>query len=174
MAKYTTLYIDYVRGGGVIPSAFALIQNFETLFLERYGDRELGFETEDLFAIKLDLKANLVMGEYASKIAQYDELIQELSDPTDIKITEKYTDKTTLGEQRSTSTELPMDSDTATPNLVNNSDEVENEMEHDMERNQYEPRNASDLTLRLDYLMKRTNLVEKCLDQFESLFMGVY
>ena len=66
MAKYTETLAEYIEGGGVLPSSsFALIEDFEDLFKERYCGSELGFETELLFAMKLDYKARAVMPVYA-------------------------------------------------------------------------------------------------------------
>ena len=69
MAKYTMLLAEYLQKGGQLPASFALIDGFEDLFVARYCDHEIGFETDALFYIKLEYVANLVMQVYADKIA---------------------------------------------------------------------------------------------------------
>ena len=61
MAKYTETLGEYLASGHSLPTVFADITNFDTYFLARYIDREIGFETEDLFEIKLEGKANIII-----------------------------------------------------------------------------------------------------------------
>lgn len=63
------LLAEYLQKGGQLPASFGLIQGFEDLFVARYCDHEIGFETDELFRIKLEYKATLVMQAYADKIA---------------------------------------------------------------------------------------------------------
>lgn len=174
MAKYTILYSDYVKNGGAIPSSFALITDFETLFLARYGDREIGFETEDVFGLKLELRASLLMELYADRIKKYDSLLSEIGDATERSYTDESTDTANMGATRSTSAELPIDEETATPNVVAKTDAVTNGSTHTATHKEKSYRDANDLLMRLDYLNKKTNLLEQLLDAYEDLFMGVY
>ena len=77
MAKYTELFIDYVRKGGTLPAIFEQITGFEEQFISNFADKEIGFETEDLFKLKLENKANIVIPFYKDKIAIYDSLIEK-------------------------------------------------------------------------------------------------
>ena len=52
MSKYTETLVEFLEGGGSLPAAFAEIVGFEDLFVARYCDKEIGFETEALFQIK--------------------------------------------------------------------------------------------------------------------------
>ena len=65
MAKYTELLTEYIENGGTLPTAFSLITGFEDLFIRHFCNYEIGFETETLFAIKLEEKADLYMNLYA-------------------------------------------------------------------------------------------------------------
>lgn len=73
MAKYTMLFADYLKSGRALPSAFSLIPalneiSFEDLFISRFCQREIGFETDSLFEIKLNARANVVCPFYADKL----------------------------------------------------------------------------------------------------------
>ena len=221
MAKYTMLLAEYLAKGGALPSSFALIEGFEDLFVAKYCDKEIGFETDALFAIKLDLKAKLVMQAYADRIAERAYYWAKVENPTKVYY-EKTTIKTNLGEQRksgtdtsnygaksgtnttnigaqtNTTTELPFDANNAEPNtIVNNGarsdsvsssenahvdsvsssetiDAVEN---NDLRETRKEDNGETiDEVMRmLDFLNKDiSTLVEKCLNEFKPLFMGVY
>lgn len=177
MAKYTETYAEYVEGGGVVPSSsFALVTDFENLFLERFCGNEIGFETEALFTIKLDLKARLVMPLYAARIAAVDAAISRLETPT-----KERTEVRNYGAQHSasnndgTNTELPFNTENATPSststLAGSTDLDEHE--DNLTYNDYV---TIDENLRIiDGLgQQRQSLIEKCLDEFKPLFMEVY
>ena len=68
MAKYTELFAEYLESGGELPAAFDEIVGFKDLFIGNFIDKEIGFETEVLFAIKLETKANIVIPVYAERI----------------------------------------------------------------------------------------------------------
>ena len=73
MAKYTMLFAEYLKSGRQLPSAFSLIPalneiSFEDLFISRFCQREIGFETDSLFEIKLNARANVVCPFYADKL----------------------------------------------------------------------------------------------------------
>ena len=61
MAKYTTLLAEYLERGGQLPASFALIDGFEDLFKKHYCDKELGFETDLLFFMKVDELADIYL-----------------------------------------------------------------------------------------------------------------
>ena len=156
-AKYTKLYADYVKDGGAIPAVFADIPDFETLFLLQYCDKEIGFETEYLFALKLEAKANIIIPEYKKKIDLLNATYEEAKDPHAVS---KY------GTQTTKTTELPFDSETAEANLVNTLEEHTNE--------QYGATEEVNMA-RLDFFNKKVKpLIQTCLDEFDTLFMKVY
>lgn len=71
---YTELLTEYVANNGgarnAFPELFGSIHNidFRTMFLLRFCNREIGFETEELFALRLEGKAREVMPLYLKKI----------------------------------------------------------------------------------------------------------
>lgn len=78
--KYTELLTEYVQSNGgaanAFPAAFDTIpdfggKNFKELFLLRYCAREIGFETEELFQLRLEGKADEVCPDYVRKLANY-------------------------------------------------------------------------------------------------------
>lgn len=225
MAKYTMLLAEYLQKGGQLPASFALIQGFEDLFVARYCDHEIGFETDELFSIKLEYKANLIMQAYADKIAtrtlywtHAENPIKTYYEKTKIKTnlgaksktgsdTTSYGAKSittitsnTTGAQENKATELPFDDITAKPNSVTNlgarndsGSNNENESAHNDTTSRSENESAvenndlretwkqddgetmDELIRMLDFLNKDvTTLVQKCLDEFKPLFMGVY
>ena len=173
MAKYTMTLAEYLAKGGALPSSFALIDGFENHFIGRYCDKEIGFETDALFSIKLEAKANLVMQAYKDRIDTRALYWTRVSNPTKVYY-EKATTKYDMGQQRIKTTELPFDSEGAEPNLINENDPYHNEDKRETRRE--ENGETLDEVLRmLDFLNKDvTTLVEKCLNEFETLFMKVY
>lgn len=90
MAKYTETLGEYLESGHTLPSVFSDITGFDTHFLARYIDREIGFETEALFEIKLEGKANIIIPLYKDRIQQLNDAITALSTPS-YKITKDNT-----------------------------------------------------------------------------------
>lgn len=195
MAKYTELYIDYVKGGGAIPASFGVIEGFADLFMQRYCASEIGLETEELFALKLESKANLVMNDYAERIKllalQYSKIdapaktIYEKSTITRNTGARKSTSATDYGAQKSSSTELPFNSQTAEPSIINDSgpkrdaNETNTEASVDSEAREFDHKEGGaslDEVLRsLDVLNGNVNhVLNNCLEEFKPLFMGVY
>ena len=86
MAKYTELLSEYIEHGGELPAVFSQIEGFENLFIGRYCDSEIGFETPILFSIKLETKANIVIPAYAKRIAEFTEAEAKLINPEKIHI----------------------------------------------------------------------------------------
>ncbi len=175
MAKYTTSYADYVRKGGEIPASFGLIEGFEEKFLERYADRELGFETADIFAYKLQLKADLWMADYAERIAKQDELLAKAMAEMTKTSTENRTNESVIGAQRSTTTNLPFNATEAEPNQVNNADASTNSGTDTTTRTETDYMGGGEIYSRLSLLVeKKANLTNELLNKFETLFMGIY
>ena len=79
--KYTELFTEYVQSNGGAGNAFPLAfdtipefggKNFKELFLLRFCAREIGFETEALFQLRLEGKASEVCPAYVRKLSNYD------------------------------------------------------------------------------------------------------
>lgn len=177
MAKYTELFAEYVEKGGVLPSSsFALIPDFEDLFKEKYCGSEIGFETEALFAIKLDAKARVVMPLYAKKLAAVDAALTKLQAPT-----KERTEKRGYGKQHSETendgrnTDLPLNATTATPSSTTHA-EGSADIDYHEDNITFNDFVTIDENLRIIETLnaEARSLIDKCLDEFRPLFMGVY
>ena len=163
MAKYTELYSEYLASGGAVPTAaFAEVSDdFEDLFTAYYCDREIGVETEELFAIKLNLRAAMVCPLYKARIAAYDGVLGKVGAASKVRTFN-------AGAQSGDVTVLPINSISAQPNsktstaAYTNTETVEGE--------------TTDEALRLEefYRKKVHDVKLQCLKEFENLFMRVY
>lgn len=199
MAKYTELFSEYLERGGQLPASFALIDGFEDLFKLHYCDKEIGFETEALFQMKLERTARINMPFYADRIRRLASAYYNFDVPAKVryeiyngvmKLGEqngRTTQDDNLGEQNGTTTELPFDSATAAPSAkthaeaVNNSgvgtshnDERTDTDEHTTEHREsgYTPDEAMKA---VEFLNSQIEpLIQKLLDEFKRLFMQVY
>ena len=163
MAKYTELYSEYLASGGAVPTAaFAEVSDdFEDLFTAYYCDREIGVETEELFAIKLNLRASMVCPLYKARIAAYDGVLGKVGAASKVRTFN-------AGAQSGDVTVLPINSLSAQPNsktstaAYTNTETIEGE--------------TTDEALRLEefYRKKVHDVKLQCLREFENLFMRVY
>lgn len=163
MAKYTELYSEYLASGGAVPTAaFAEVSDdFEELFTAYYCDREIGVETEELFAIKLNMRAAMVCPLYKARIAAYDGVLGKVGAASKIRTFN-------AGAQSGDVTVLPINSVSAQPNsktstaAYTNTETVEGV--------------TPDEALRLEefYRKKVHDVKLQCLQEFENLFMRVY
>ena len=163
MAKYTELYSEYLASGGAVPTAaFAEVSDdFEDLFTAYYCDREIGVETEELFAIKLNLRASMVCPLYKARIAAYDGVLGKVGAASKVRTFN-------AGAQSGDVTVLPINSLSAQPNsktstaAYTNTETIEGE--------------TTDEALRLEefYRKKVHDVKLQCLKEFENLFMRVY
>ena len=173
MAKYTMTLAEYLAKGGALPSSFALIDGFENHFIGRYCDHEIGFETDALFSIKLEAKANLVMQAYKDKIDARALYWAKVPNPTKVYY-ELATTNYDMGKQRIQTTELPFNGQDAEPNVVNENDPYHNQDERETRREE-NGETLDDVLRMLEFLNKDVvTLVEKCLNEFNNLFMKVY
>ena len=177
MAKFTELFSEYLERGGTLPSSsFALIENFEDLFKERFCSSEIGFETEALFAMKLDMKARVVMPLYAARIEAVDAAVNKLKAPTKVR-TEKreYGKQHSETENNGSTTELPIDAATAEPAATNHADGSADVDAHE-DNHAYTDYVTIDENIKIIEQLNtsRRGLIEQCLDEFKPLFMGVY
>ena len=82
-AEHTEFFTEYIANNGgaenALPSLFDKVPNividnevttFKDAFILNFCDREIGFETEELFALKLESRAKLVLPFYISKLNQ--------------------------------------------------------------------------------------------------------
>lgn len=80
---HTELFTQYIANNGgaenALPTLFDKVPNitiedevttFKDAFILNFCDREIGFETEELFALKLESRAKLVLPFYISKLKQ--------------------------------------------------------------------------------------------------------
>ena len=85
--KYTELFTEYIANNGgaenALPSLFDKVPSitidgevttFKDAFLLPFCDCEIGFETEELFALKLESRAKLVLPFYINKLKQLESI----------------------------------------------------------------------------------------------------
>ena len=168
MSKYTETLVEFLEGGGVLPAVFAEIEGFEDLFVARYCDKEIGFETEALFQIKLEERAAIIIPAYVKRIAATDAAWLTVTGPT-----RKQTRTFNSGEKRSSSSSLPLNSQTAQPSQTAKADAFT-----DTDTTTFEGITPDEAIRRAEYFQKLDGmtwiLLDKCLHEFENLFMKVY
>lgn len=168
MARYTETLHEYLQDNA-LPEEFNEIEGFADIFTAHFIDREIGFETEELFKIKLSGRACVVIPSYASRISQLATEILKIDNPAK---TFYENAKTTFGTQKSKTTELPIDADEAEPNVVSESDEYENE---NIVNREEKGKTIEQVISTLNYLNGKVKLIlEELLKEFDSLFMQVY
>ena len=173
MAKYTMTLAEYLEAGYTLPASFSKVQGFEEHFKGRYFDQEIGFETPHLFEAKLKAKADLIMQAYADRIHVRAVYWTRAENPAKTYY-ESYTTNYNMGKQKSKTTELPFNSVSAEPNLVNESDAYSNSDNRVLQKKD-DGQSIDELMRMLDYLNKDVKtLVETCLKEFKPLFMGIY
>ena len=85
--KYTELFTEYIKNNGgaenALPSLFDKVPSitidgevttFKDAFILNFCDREIGFEIEELFALKLESRAKLVLPFYINKLKQLESI----------------------------------------------------------------------------------------------------
>lgn len=180
MAKYTELLADYLKNHD-LPDDFALIGGFSDLFVATYVDREIGFETEALFCIKLAAKAAIVMPLYKARIDNLTAAWEDVANAEKVvaETTQEATaDTLNVAAQKSTITELPLNTTSALPNTEQKADAYTNKSARNNSRNVTRTEGgvskleAYDI---IDRLRKDVyNVLYYLLREFEPLFMGVY
>lgn len=192
MPKYTELLSEYIENGGELPAVFDQIANFEDLFIGRYCDCEIGFETPILFQIKLETRANLIIPQYVKRLSAFEEAEQLLIQPTkkwvksgSITYGGADTHTFTASDHIRNESELPFVSSTGTPpvtqqytdkgytdtdTIKKGTTETYNEVT-DAESG-YTSSEAEALYKALEEPVRI--LLEDCLNEFKNLFMKVY
>lgn len=160
MALYTETFAEWVAGGGEWPTEFRQWAGLQEAFYTRYCTRELGFETESLFAIKFAAKAAEAIDAWLERKAAFEGATAEYENPT-------KTSESTLGKTRGTSSELPFSGADATPSVVTATDEVANRVETS-------GLTPAEVEAKAEFLGKIRAFQKGCLDEFEPLFMQVF
>lgn len=137
MARYTELFAEWLQDGGELPAVFDQIEGFADLFVGHFCDSEIGVETPELFGVKLEARANLVVPEYAEHITALENARAKLiAGPTytdtdeDVIAQRKRTDERgqrvnnveyTAADRQTSDYELPIDGNltNTTPSNVN-------------------------------------------------------
>lgn len=164
MARYTELFAEYLEGGRQLPTIFQSIAGFDELFIGTYADREIGFETEDLFEMKLETKANLVIPYYSNLINKVETLKTMLLDPNKQK--QAIHD---IGATKGLQWVLPFNSNVADPSNKAETDATQNvdtEVESGL--------TSSEILAIIEHLTNASkNIKQMLLDEFRCLFMVV-
>ena len=173
MAKYTELFAEYLAGGGQLPSAFEDIDGFTNLFKGYYADKEIGFETEDLFALKLETYANIMIPLYKQKIEDLTEAILDVRNPAKT-FYENYSTIINAGRQKGYTTDLPFDSTTATPSSITESDPYTN-TDNKVTNRTEAGATVNEAWYKIDKLNAKVKpLILTLLEEFKPLFMAIY
>lgn len=175
MALYTETLYDYLNNGNTLPAVFDEIEGFSDLFAGFYFDREIGFETEEIFKHKLEAFANVYVPIFKEKIALHAKYLTKLDNPAKT-FYEKATTKINLGETKARLNELPFVEPidaalTPQPSSVSSTDAVENNNELQTFKDA-----SVDESLRiLDKLNEGvSNLTSQLLKAFNPLFMAIF
>lgn len=173
MAKYTELFIDYINDGGSLPASFETIGGFTDMFKAFYCDKEIGFETEDLFAIKLQVYADLYVEKYKAKIDNYVTAFTHAINPIKVHY-ERYDTTVNAGAQRAETIDLPINASTATPSSVTKSDAYVN-TDAKVTTREESGVTVDEAFFILDKLNDKVHsIVLDLLKEFEPCFMRIY
>ena len=172
MAKYTELFGEYLQNN-TLPNIFDEIENFKSLFILKYIDSEIGFETEYLFTQKLLLYANLYIPEYKKRIEALKNVENTLFNKLQLKTQETINASYLNGEQTQKQTILPFNADNAKPNNITVNETVTNTETHTNEI--LNDLSLNDIKSQYDTILNTKEfLLNKLLKEFKPLFMGVY
>ena len=160
MALYTETFAEWVAGGGEWPAEFGKWAGLQEAFFARYATREIGFETEALFALKFAAYASQLITEWLERRVAFEDAGTAYVNPT-------KTSKSTLGKTRGTSSELPFTGADAVPSVVTATDEVVNTVES-------AGLTPAEVEAKAEFLGKIRDFERGCLDGFEPLFMQVF
>ena len=170
MAFYTETLREYINHGNSLPESFGLIAqtgyDFNTIFFEHFADREIGFETEELFALKVKKVADVWVPQYVKIIRNYDSTLEAIKATiTKTTVTEN------LGETTDKSYDLPTADDVSaiTPTGVAKSLPVANETVTSVGQT------PSELEKKVNWFTKmKDNAITSLLSKFENCFMQVF
>ena len=172
MAKYTEQFGEWLKNHS-LPDIFNEIENLKDLFILKYIDCEIGYETEWLFEQKLILKANIVIPEYKDRIQALKTAENKLFNLANIKTQDNANNTYNNGEQVTKQVVLPLNEESAEPNSVTTATPTINSDERSATR--VEDLRPADLKIQIDEIERtRKFLMDKLLGEFKNLFMGVY
>ena len=170
MAFYTETLREYVQRGNEFPESFRLLNragyDFSTIFYEHYADREIGFETEELFALKVKKIADLYIPQYVNIVENYDSVIEALKAKSkkseslteNGKITTRQFDLPIAGETQGINPSGIGETEPTSAKTTTTNDE-----------------SADELARKIDWLLgQEKNAIEQLLDKFERCFMQVF
>ena len=170
MAFYTETLREYINHGNSLPESFGLIAqtgyDFNTIFFEHFADREIGFETEELFALKVKKVADLWIPQYVKTIQNYESIIEALKAPSkksesiteNEKITTRHFDLPVAGATDGINPSGIGETDPTRAKTTTTSDESPDE-----------------LTRKVDWLLgQEKNALMDLLERFERCFMQVF
>lgn len=170
MAFYTETLREYLNHGNKLPESFGLIAqagyDFNAIFFEHFADREIGFETEELFAIKVKKVADLYIAQYVKIIENYESVIEALKAKS--KKTESLTEN---GKITTRQFDLPIAGETTgiNPSGIGETEPTSTKTTATNDES------ADELTRKIDWLMgQEKNAIEQLLDKFERCFMQVF
>ena len=176
MAKYTETLYEYIEGGGSLPSSFSQIEGFETLFVQHFAGREIGFETEPLFKNALEEVATINIPYYKDKLAIIDATIERLKTPDKTRREKRtYGEATQTTDSNASAKELPYDAETSLPSAASQSSATTTSQTHE-DSAEYTDYVTIDENMRLleEVAQAKFNMLEKLLREFDHCFMGVY
>lgn len=170
MAFYTETLKQYLDNGNALPESFALIAqtgyDFNTMFFETYADREIGFETEELFALKVKKVADVWIPQYVKTIQNYESVIEALKAPS------KKSESITENEKVTTRQfDLPVAGDTTgiNPSGIGETDPTRAKTTTTTDES------PDELTRKVDWLLgQEKNALMDLLERFERCFMQVF
>ena len=195
---HTELFTQYIANNGgaenALPTLFDKVPNitiddevttFKDAFILNFCDREIGFETEELFALKLESRAKLVLPFYINKLNQLASI-----DYINAKRTESETRKSTgniTDGGKDTNTrfkgENPLIDTTLTFNAKAVSEQETNEIGYGKNTNttgsenvtrEYTDGDIEERNLYERVLNDTMNVWHEIFKKFESLFMQVW
>lgn len=164
MAKYTETFAEYLENGAELPAVFEEINGFTDLFIAHFCDKEIGFETENLFKIKLEASASIHIPFYKKKIELYENALLRLNNPE-----KEQTRVYESGVKNGSTTILPINSMNATPSQTSKTDAYV-----DTETVTNRGETPDEAIKRAEYINNIKNIIEECLSRFDNLFMKVY
>lgn len=173
MAKYTETLAEYLEKGGELPTSFDLITGFEDLFKHYYCDKEIGFETELLFFMKLEMTAELNIQRYKDKIDRLEAEWLLFDNP--VKTTaDTETNELDAGAQEGSTTELPMNSNVSDPAVVNRTEAYRNVATRRLTRTE-QGATEDEAMRRVEFVQKQVQDIKvQLLKEFNNCFMNVY
>lgn len=173
MAKYTETLAEYLDNGNSLPTSFSIITGFEDLFKHYYCDKEIGFETELLFFMKLDMTAELNMQRYKDKIDRLTAEWTLFANPTKTT-SDTETNELDAGAQEGSTTELPMNSNISDPAVVNRTEAYRNVATRRLTRTE-QGATEDEAMRRVEFVQKQVQDIKmQLLKEFNNCFMNVY